>query len=304
MDDTDPEQLVRLVAAAAAGDQKAWRDIVERCTPRVHAVVRAQCRDDDLAEEIVQSAFCTVVQKLSEYQEGGRFEAWLLRIAMNRLRDEMRRRGRQAVSTDTSTMVEIAGVPETVIDSIAREHDALRCRFPLSVVAADREAGEVACASTTERALADDLRRAAIASAALSNLSWEALRGAQAMEPDMTEEDYFAAAYEEELAMEEEARRHARARELRTEFLRQIAENKRKPGGSEYVPATHARRDDPLDPAPPAEEPQVREIRSPREAWHQNAGNIRKENLARVLSVSRSAGAGLCRIQIFNSTSM
>jgi RNA polymerase sigma-70 factor (ECF subfamily) len=113
MDDTDPEQLVRLVAAAAAGDQKAWRDIVERCTPRVHAVVRAQCRDDDLAEEIVQSAFCTVVQKLSAYQEGGRFEAWLLRIAMNRLRDEMRRRGRQAVSTDTSTMVEIAGVPET-----------------------------------------------------------------------------------------------------------------------------------------------------------------------------------------------
>ena len=89
---------------------------------------------------------------------------------------------------------------------------------------------------------------------------------------------------EQRAAMEEEARRHARARELRTEFLRQIAENKRKPGGSEYVPATRARRDDPLDPAPPAEEPAMREIRSPREAWHQNAGNIRKENLARVLS--------------------
>ena len=50
-----------------------------------------------------------------------------------------------------------AGVPETVIDSIAREHDALRCRFPLSAVAADREAGGAACA--TERALADELRR-------------------------------------------------------------------------------------------------------------------------------------------------
>ena len=50
-----------------------------------------------------------------------------------------------------------AGVPETVIDSIAREHDALRCRFPLSAVAAEREAGEAACA--TERALAEELRR-------------------------------------------------------------------------------------------------------------------------------------------------
>ena len=109
MDDSDSEQLVRLVAAAAAGDQAAWRDIVERCTPRVHAVVRAQCRDDELAEEIVQSAFCTVVQKLPEYEEGGRFEAWLLRIAMNRLRDEMRRRSRQAVPTDATTLVEMAG---------------------------------------------------------------------------------------------------------------------------------------------------------------------------------------------------
>ena len=50
-----------------------------------------------------------------------------------------------------------AGVAEPVIDSIAREHDALRCRFPLSAVAAEREAGEAACA--TERALAEELRR-------------------------------------------------------------------------------------------------------------------------------------------------
>ena len=52
-----------------------------------------------------------------------------------------------------------AGVAEPVIDSIVREYEALRCRFPLSAVAADREAGEVACASATERALAEELRR-------------------------------------------------------------------------------------------------------------------------------------------------
>ena len=52
-----------------------------------------------------------------------------------------------------------AGVAEPVVDSVVHEYDALRCRFPLSVVAADREAGEAACASATERALADELRR-------------------------------------------------------------------------------------------------------------------------------------------------
>ena len=30
-----------------------------------------------------------------------------------------------------------AGIPDPVVDSIVREHEALRCRFPLSAVAAD-----------------------------------------------------------------------------------------------------------------------------------------------------------------------
>ena len=49
-----------------------------------------------------------------------------------------------------------AGIPDPVIDSIAREHEALRCRFPFGAFAADR-AAEAACSSTTERALADEL---------------------------------------------------------------------------------------------------------------------------------------------------
>ena len=36
-------------------------------------------------------------------------EAWVLRIAMNRLRDEMRRRARQATPTDATTLVSLAG---------------------------------------------------------------------------------------------------------------------------------------------------------------------------------------------------
>ena len=49
-----------------------------------------------------------------------------------------------------------AGIPDPVIDSIVLEHEALRCRFPFGAFAADRVV-EAACASTTERALADEL---------------------------------------------------------------------------------------------------------------------------------------------------
>ena len=89
-------ELEAILKRAARGDQNAWRILVETYTARVFGLIRAQCGSPDLAEEITQSAFCTVVAKIGSYTELGRFEQWLFRIAMNRLRDEMRRRKRQA----------------------------------------------------------------------------------------------------------------------------------------------------------------------------------------------------------------
>lgn len=67
-----------------------------------------QCGDRDLAEELTQATFVRVVTHLGKYQEQGRFEPWLFRIAMNHLRDEMRRRKRQAKSMDMSPASERA----------------------------------------------------------------------------------------------------------------------------------------------------------------------------------------------------
>jgi RNA polymerase sigma-70 factor, ECF subfamily len=96
-----------LLAKAARGDSDAWRVLVETYAPRVHGLLVAQCRNDELAEEITQSAFCTVAVKLGDYVESGRFESWLFRIAMNRLRDEMRRRARQARPTDDGSIQDL-----------------------------------------------------------------------------------------------------------------------------------------------------------------------------------------------------
>lgn len=92
---------------AARGDQDAWRIIVDEFAPRVFAYLRSQCGDGELAEELTQSTFCTVAAKLGGgqgYEEKGKFEAWLFRIAMNRLRDEIRRRKRHAVPTDSDVL--------------------------------------------------------------------------------------------------------------------------------------------------------------------------------------------------------
>lgn len=105
MDHSLDEMLTR----AAAGDERAWRQLVEAYSGRVYGVVYRQCGDRELSEEITQSTFVKVVQKLDGYNESGRFEAWLFRIATNRLRDEMRRRKRQANTVDFT-----ASPPESI----------------------------------------------------------------------------------------------------------------------------------------------------------------------------------------------
>jgi RNA polymerase sigma-70 factor (ECF subfamily) len=94
------EPLNATIQAAADGDAEAWRRLVDAYSGRVYGLVYRQCGNPELAEEITQATFVTVVGKLGAYHERGRFEAWLFRIALNRLRDEMRRRKRQAETVD------------------------------------------------------------------------------------------------------------------------------------------------------------------------------------------------------------
>jgi|GEM_PF-258335 len=127
--------LATLLRGASNGDEQCWRGIVQLYARRVYALARSRlcagagqatpsgvngrsstrgtlARDglwvhgQDIAEEVTQSVFVTVATKLSsgEYTEQGRFESWLFRVAMNRIRDEVRRARRQAVPTDPEVL--------------------------------------------------------------------------------------------------------------------------------------------------------------------------------------------------------
>lgn len=168
-----------MVAAASRGDAAAWRSLVEAYQGRVYGLIVRQCGDRDLAEEITQATFVKLVSKLGEfggggdpgeaaapgraaspgvvgrYEERGRFEPWLFRVAMNGLRDEMRRRKRQAVGTggdeggedDSAYRVapQVAGarqgdMGEDPLDLIERTEQVERLRVAVAELGeADRE---------------------------------------------------------------------------------------------------------------------------------------------------------------------
>lgn len=102
--------LTRLLEAAARGDEQAWREVVGLYARRVFALAKSRCRNDDVAEEITQSVFVTLASKLSDggYTERGRFESWLFRIAMNRVRDEVRRARRRGTHAGQDALEQVS----------------------------------------------------------------------------------------------------------------------------------------------------------------------------------------------------
>lgn len=101
LEQAEPD-LGDILRRAGLGDETAWRQVIDLYSRRVYALARSRCGNHDTAEEVTQSVFVTVASKLTSggYAEQGRFESWLFRVAMNRVRDEARRRQRHAESSD------------------------------------------------------------------------------------------------------------------------------------------------------------------------------------------------------------
>jgi RNA polymerase sigma-70 factor, ECF subfamily len=142
--DLDATQLAQIVKRAGSGDEKAWRELIDLYSRRVFAMAKSRCSDPALAEEITQSVFATIATKLAagQYNEQGRFESWLFRVTMNRVRDEARRMKRHAQPTDPVEFGTVEGKTEQATGTDAIRLDQLRTAMN-SLSDSDREVIEL-----------------------------------------------------------------------------------------------------------------------------------------------------------------
>lgn len=89
------------MAAALAGEQSAFEQIVRRYQrPMVNLIARIT-GDRDRAEDLAQDAFVKAFRSLAAFDTTRRLSSWLFRIAHNTAVDAMRRPRRQTVSIDS-----------------------------------------------------------------------------------------------------------------------------------------------------------------------------------------------------------
>jgi RNA polymerase sigma-70 factor (ECF subfamily) len=83
------------MAAAQAGDARAYDRLLRACLPFLRAVVRRRIQDHAEAEDAVQDTLVSIHQLRASYEPARPIRPWLAAIAERRAIDRLRRHGRR-----------------------------------------------------------------------------------------------------------------------------------------------------------------------------------------------------------------
>jgi RNA polymerase sigma factor (sigma-70 family) len=89
---------VGLVRRCLAGDEKAYRELVERYQGQVYSLAMRMVRRAEDAEDLTQETFVRMFRALPRYDPERSFAAWLFTIASRLCIDHIRRRKVSAIS--------------------------------------------------------------------------------------------------------------------------------------------------------------------------------------------------------------
>lgn len=90
-----------LVAALKAGDQAAWREVMETYGAMLHGYATRMLKDRSAAEEVIQEAIVSVHAGFERFEGRCSLKSWLFRAVHNKAIDELRRNKRFASAPAT-----------------------------------------------------------------------------------------------------------------------------------------------------------------------------------------------------------
>ncbi len=104
-----------LIRAAVAGDDAAFRELLERYKKRAFGVALGIVGDPDEAQDVVQDAFIKAYYNLKEFRFGSNFYTWFYRLLVNQAIDRWRKSSRAAaVPLEEKWLSEETSPPDTV----------------------------------------------------------------------------------------------------------------------------------------------------------------------------------------------
>lgn len=132
------EQLARRIRA---GEVEAFAELMTCTQARVLALAWRILGDRHLAEDAAQETYLRIFRSMNTFRMGERFEAWMVRIAVNVCHDLARKRGPLPVPVEALAILEGNAAPMGAEDSVLLDQRrALIHRALASLPQAERSA--------------------------------------------------------------------------------------------------------------------------------------------------------------------
>jgi len=117
----DQQQLREIIASAKSGDAEGYEALLEAYGPRLYGYFLRATRSHHDAEDLLSELMLRLVRRMKSYDERGRFDQWLFRIAANMVRDRIRRiKARPSVASLTSQADQERSLSEKLAGSAER----------------------------------------------------------------------------------------------------------------------------------------------------------------------------------------
>jgi RNA polymerase sigma-70 factor (ECF subfamily) len=115
---------IQLVAAALAGSEEAYRELLARYERPVFSLIVRMVGDRSLAEDLAQETFIKAFRRLDTYDRERKLSSWLFKIAHNTALDHLRRRGLETVPLETPAEDEGGDLIAVLTDPAGRSPEA------------------------------------------------------------------------------------------------------------------------------------------------------------------------------------
>jgi len=136
-----------LIALFHRGDQSVFKYLVERYQEKIRNLIFSIFNESDLVDDIAQEVFIKAYEALPKFRFESSFYTWIYRIAVNRSRDEMRRRKVKRFfsfqSVESSSQGNIDFIHSTTFDDeqfhevIEKELNGLPDKYKLPIILKD-----------------------------------------------------------------------------------------------------------------------------------------------------------------------
>jgi RNA polymerase sigma-70 factor (ECF subfamily) len=112
-----------LVMRCQLGDEDAFRELVDRYSPRLRYFLRK--RAADRADDLLQEVWLDVLRQLPRLNDVGAFTAWIYQIARGKALLDLRKNGRMPQASEDLESVVSADEPEFSAEDAERVHAGL-----------------------------------------------------------------------------------------------------------------------------------------------------------------------------------